>query len=895
VNETAHKAAPSRIGKYDVTEVLGRGGMGVVYRARDARIGRDVAIKTLTEGYSGNPDMLKRFYQEAGHTGNLRHPNIVTVYDFGDEDGLPYIVMEYLDGEPLDKVIRESHPLHLSQKLDIIEQVCEALAYAHARGMVHRDVKPANIIVQRDGLVKLLDFGIARADEQPADATMTHTGILVGTPSYMAPERLRGEPFDGRSDIFSTGVVLYQLLTGKLPFGNDYPANLQKILHEDPPPLKDHLPACPPQMDPILLRALAKEPVQRYSQAEEMAAELKGVGKKLKSQRLNELLGEARAAVQKEEYPQAKILLRQILRMEAEHGGAKKLMASVDQYLSQQKLKHQVDQLMKIARESMETRDWDHARSACGELLKLDPQNADAQTLLARADAGRQMRERIQQLLREADTARQSGNYDSAIRIAGQASELDPADSRIQAICKILEQEADEARRKAQLSRWLQRAQELITGGHLTEASGAIAEAEKLTSADADLLRLKDELGERLRKEERKRLLGALQDKATLSVSLDQLNTVMREVTAALEKYPTEPVLLRLKLQLEPRLREQVSRKVVTEVSEACSQLAPAEALAHVRDALVHLPGNRDLQNLEAAVTLRLTREQREQMLNEHLTKARELLEDHLYLETVKVLETCQSQGFSSPEIADLLEMARSAAAERVSQDLVERSYLEAKQLLEKQNYEAVLRLLVPVLQRVDEPALQRLLEEATHKQRAIEQRVTQVIAAVDHCCAMEMYDAAIGLMGAESAAVRQVEQIRMRLEECRRLLDQENSRLQAMGSIYATLNEPECALAYQRWTHGDAAGPNTAALTDVEQRLGTRVGQTVDRHVIQSLDAAREALRSEQPALASDLLKNTEDWQASSTPAVQEQWKAVQVEIAAARKVVRFRNVLRR
>ena len=228
----------------------------MVYRARDARIGRNVAIKTLTEGFSGNAEMLKRFYQEAGHTGNLRHPNIVIIYDFGDENGLPYIVMEYLDGDPLDQLIREKIPLHLSVKLEIIEQVCLALAYAHAQGTIHRDVKPANVIVQQDGLAKLLDFGIARADEDHVDGGMTRTGTLVGTPAYMAPERLEGAKFDGRSDIFSAGVVLYQLLTGRLPFDAEYPAILSQILQQDPPPLSEYISAYPPQLDQVIERAL---------------------------------------------------------------------------------------------------------------------------------------------------------------------------------------------------------------------------------------------------------------------------------------------------------------------------------------------------------------------------------------------------------------------------------------------------------------------------------------------------------------------------------------------------------------------------------------------------------------------------------------------------------------
>lgn len=897
MSEGAEKAAPTRIGKYDVVGVLGRGGMGVVYRARDSRIGRDVAIKTLTEGYSGDPDMLTRFYQEAGHTGNLRHTNIVTVYDFGDENGLPYIVMEYLDGEPLDKLIREKESLHLSEKLDIIEQVCGALAYAHHQGMIHRDVKPANIIVQPDGLVKLLDFGIARAGEQPqeAETAMTRAGMLVGTPAYMAPERLLGQPFDGRSDIFSTGAVLYQFLTGALPFDAEYPANLHQILHENPPPLKRYLSSYPPQLDEVIDRALAKDPPKRYPDADGMAADLKEIGTKLKAQRVAELLGEARAAVNKEEYARAKGLLNQLLRVDSQHAAARKLMIAVDEYFSRQKVRQQVAQLTKVAQEAIEQRNWDHALSVCGEILKLDTQNADAAALRARAIAGKRTKEQIQQLLRDADSARHSGNYDTAKQIAGRASELDPSDSRIQAICRSLEQEAEEARRKVQLRRLLQNAQDQIAAGHLTDASGVIAEAEKLSSSDADLLRLKDELADEIRKEERKRLVLALRDQAETALTLEQLHAAMREVTAGLEKYPSEPILLRLKLQMEPRLRDQVSRKLVAEVSNECSPLPPAEALARVRDALVHLPGNEDLLALESAISRRLTRQQREQMLADYLAKARALLEDHLYIETVKVLETCESKGFSSPEMSDLLDIARSAAAERVSQDMVERSFLEAKRLLEEQNYEAVLKLLPPVLRRVDEPALRRQLEDASIRQQALEQRVEQVIAAVQGYCDSELYDAAIGLIGAESAGVRQVERVRSALESSRKMLANEAARLEAMGGVYATLDEPGCTIAFECDSPNEFSTQAPAGVANVEQRLGARVRMIVDRQVTKCIEAAKQALRSEQPGLASDLLQDASAWQTSSTPAVQAELKAVQLEIAAAKKVLRFRKVLGR
>ena len=478
------KPAPERIGKYEIVGVLGQGGMGVVYRARDPRIGRDVAIKTLTEGFSGESDMLKRFYQEAGHTGNLRHPNIVTVYDFGDENGLPYIVMEFLDGQPLDTIIRAREPLHLSAKLDIMEQVCAALGYAHLQGMIHRDVKPANVIVQRDGLVKLLDFGIARTGQQTADKNMTRTGTLVGTPAYMAPERLRGDPFDGRSDIFSAGVVLYQLLSGALPFDAEYPAILHQILQEEPPPLGKYLASYPPQLDQVIARALAKEPLDRYAHAGDMAADLNAVGAQLKVQRVAELLAEAQAAVDGEDYVQAKGLLTQVLRLESQNPEAKKLMAAVSHSINQQKIRSRIDQLRKSAAEAIQARNWDQAIGACTEALQLDAADADVAALLARANTGKQTREQIQLLMRDAESARHAGKYDSARELAGRAFGLDPNDTRILAICKVLEQEAEEARRKKHVRKLLQTGEECLAAFRLSDAGAALAEVESLAPSD---------------------------------------------------------------------------------------------------------------------------------------------------------------------------------------------------------------------------------------------------------------------------------------------------------------------------------------------------------------------------------------------------------------------------
>ena len=228
----------TRIGKYDIVGLLGRGGMGVVYRGIDKSLGREVAIKTLTGGISNDPDMLARFYDEGRKTGSFKHSNIVTVYELGDHNGIPYIAMELIEGNPLDKLIRTEEPLPMIESLRIVEELCAALAYAHRNNVIHRDVKPANIFVQPDGRVKLLDFGIARLEEKKnKELSLTRPGVVIGTLDYMAPERLRDKPLDGRSDIFAAGVVLYQLVSGQLPFSGEESMVMQRILNEPHPPL----------------------------------------------------------------------------------------------------------------------------------------------------------------------------------------------------------------------------------------------------------------------------------------------------------------------------------------------------------------------------------------------------------------------------------------------------------------------------------------------------------------------------------------------------------------------------------------------------------------------------------------------------------------------------------
>ena len=261
----------TQVGKYEIVEKIGVGGFGTVYKGRDPFIKRLVAIKTCQ---SEEEEIKKRFFREAEFAGNLHHPNVTTIYDFGvTEDGTPYIVQEFLTGEDLDKLIKKHAPLSLHRKVRILVDVCEGLGYAHAAGIIHRDIKPSNIRILDDGTVKIMDFGIAKSLVSPS--TLTQTGITLGTASYLAPEQIRGETLDARTDIFSLGVVAYEILTGQKPFTGDHISTvLYKIMNETPPRTAEFDPAVPAALDQIVHRALEKDRGQRYASCSEVKRDL---------------------------------------------------------------------------------------------------------------------------------------------------------------------------------------------------------------------------------------------------------------------------------------------------------------------------------------------------------------------------------------------------------------------------------------------------------------------------------------------------------------------------------------------------------------------------------------------------------------------------------------------
>src|SRR5499426_192921 len=282
--------AASQIGSYQLLEPLGRGGMGEVHLALDTRLGRKVAIKLLPAEFTTDDGRVRRFAQEARAASALNHPNIITIHEIGEtatESGsLRYIVTEYVEGETLRQRIARAPQQRIepAETIDIALQIAAALSAAHEAGITHRDIKPENVMTRRDGIVKVLDFGLAKLTEPAAPTidtqaptlqkvTSTGSGVVIGTPRYMSPEQARGEKLDARTDIFSLGVTLYEMVAGRAPFGGTTPSEvIASILRDTPPPLCEWAPDAPQELEQIISRALGKERAERYQTAKDFLA-----------------------------------------------------------------------------------------------------------------------------------------------------------------------------------------------------------------------------------------------------------------------------------------------------------------------------------------------------------------------------------------------------------------------------------------------------------------------------------------------------------------------------------------------------------------------------------------------------------------------------------------------
>ncbi|HXE90110.1 MAG TPA: protein kinase [Terriglobales bacterium] len=872
-----------KVGKYEVLEVLGKGGMGVVYKAMDPMIDRTVAIKMMTGGFAENPDLLKRFYREARATAMLQHPNIVIVYDLGEHEGNPYLVMEFLEGEALDKVIASRREVSLVQKLDYIIQALNGLSYAHQKGIVHRDIKPGNLIILRDGAVKIVDFGIARM----GDASLTRTGQVVGTITYMSPEQINAQVVDGRTDVFSCGVMLYELLTFKLPFdGKDTASTLLKIIHEPPPPLKNYLPVYPPELEECLHRALAKDREERYATAEDFAFDLSRVQESLKKQMVSEYVNKAKESLERSEFSKAKELLQQVLRVDTQHSVARELMHEVQTRMQRQARGEQIKQLRAHAEDALQQKQFDDAISYLEQAITLDKANTELRNLRDEIQAARDRKKKVDEALARAEAAQHDGDLEAAARALQEVLAADPDNTQAKALHAAVSKELQEKSRQKQVQGYLEEARKAISGRKFTSAFEVLTKAEQIDPASPEVHALKNLASSGREQEQRRRDLEKLSTEIQDLLNREQYAQASEQANAALQKFPSDPALLKLKA-LADKQKETADRKkfVDEQVAEANKLVAAgkqAEALAVLEKAVQKAPGERRLQSLLAVVRDSAEREKAEQRKNEFIAEARKAIGKKDYAAAVKILEEAQDEVEGSAEINDLLQFARDEAVTQARRRKIEAAAEEATRLINDEEFERAVSVLEATMKDTPDEELKVVLVEAKRRFEDFNKKVEGAVTRAKRLLEARNVDEAVSFLEKQPKSFARSNAFTALLEKARTEQDQikgvsgaiEKSRESATKGDFS--NAVKILEACKK-TYGETPELKQA-IADLEAKRASIAKTALEKAVRD----ARALLLGRQYAAALKGLDAVADLAPAAPPELRTQWESLRKDASS-------------
>ncbi len=879
-----------RIGKYEITGVLGRGGMGVVYRGIDRHLGRAVAIKTLTLANNSDPGMLTRFYDEGRKTGGFKHPNIVTVYELGDDNGVPFIVMELVEGDSLDKLIQSDEPLPMVERLRIIEELCSALAYAHRNNVIHRDVKPANILVQPDGRVKLLDFGIARLEEKKSqDLSLTHPGHIIGTVPYMAPERLRDKPLDGRSDIFSAGVVLFQLVSGELPFTGEEYVLMQRILNEPHPPLSSKSGICPPSLDAIIDHALAKSPDDRYATADDMAAELAGVIAEIRQEQANQLLPEAKRLIEAHDFPRARTVLQQLLKIQTQSNTeARELLAEVQRQLSQRQREEKIEQIRLQAEGLLINREFEKSLAILDEGLEIDSSHRELTNLRERVEKERDKQKRINELLRQADAARRESDYRAAIAYARSALEIDQSNSKGVALFNSLVREAEEAEKQAEVKALLRSARGELSARRYKETIELLKRIELLDPDNLELRLLLEDANAGLDQVRRKELISRLESEASAATTLDQLHDAARTIREAMATMPKESALMLLVGQVDRKIRDQENRRFVEETVQACRGLRPQQALALVQEARQRLPGDERLLELEGMLSERVKQQSAEERRDEHLSQAREALSAGRFVDAVQILETCEREGVATDETNSVLEFARREEAEHRRHELLRGRVAKAQSLIADSEFDEAFEFLDAALKQNDEPPLRMLLDQAIEGRESLRKQIEATLGTAGRVARTGKLSEALQFLLTQPAPIQRSS----RVQTAQSVLqdEQQQAIYRMIGRAYSAIeSEKPCSERTMRWVTAELG--NSALAIPTMNVFRMRMRTSADRTMMELISKTKTVPHDRNPAGAGELIKQAAGVVEFASPQAQADWRSLVSQSAKERLKPRARD----
>lgn len=703
-------------GKYEIVSELGRGGFGRVYRALDPVLGM-VAIKTLA--VENDPAVLTRFRNEAAAARRLSHPNIVTIYDFGEQDGVPFIVMQLLEGQDLDKVIQKRVQLPLWQKIRMMTQTASGLFHAHVNGVIHRDVKPANIMLLPEGDIKIMDFGIALAS-QDTHNRVTPRGTVIGTLRYMAPEQFQGAEQDARSDIFSFGLVFYELLSGIHPFFANEPATLMyNVLNRDPVPIREVCPECPEMLQPVIARLLQKDPDFRYQSLEDVIFDCEPALEQLQRASAQDLFEEAKRVRAEGRLDASLGLLRQAMELDAACPGLREFREDLQAELRRLSVRPRLDALAQEASQQLAAGNATEAVLKLEAAARLDPTDTGIQAQLGQARATAEKARRAARLLADAERALKDGNFSGAQRMAQQAADISPTSSRALELLQRAQKVQAEQEQRMRLSEGLGRARRLLGIQAWDQASEVLESLQHEFPENEDVRGLNEKLQASRQEEERQQRLTAGLTAARSLIRSGDLAGAQVRLGELRKEFPEnveiEQMLQAVDSEIESRQRREFVAAALRDARTHSQQNAFEEATAVLRIALDKYPGDLLLRNELCLVDTARREKEREADLRKALRAAQDLERQSKLDEALALLESFSAKYGADPAIEELQATILSKREEvRRLADLREMTK-RVKELLAANNAEAAMQLLHdPPEALKDHPEVQHLRTLAT-------------------------------------------------------------------------------------------------------------------------------------------------------------------------------------
>lgn len=667
-----------KLGKYEILAELGHGAMGVVYKARDPFIGRLVALKTINSNLVDRPDLLERFYQEAQSAGKLQHPHIVTIFELGQEKDTPFIAMEYLDGESLEKTIVQQTDLPLALKVGYIVRICQALEYAHKNRVVHRDIKPGNIMVNSEGVVKVVDFGIARL----VDFSRTHTNMMIGTPAYMAPELFRKKKADERTDIWAVGVTFYELLCYQRPFNGDGYDIIRAIMEDQFPPISSMVSDCNPEVEAVIQRMLRKQSADRYQSMEDVLLDLEPVWNRLRADAAVVLAERAREFYELGDLPKAQDTLRRARQIDSSNAQAKSLLEKVSAEVRRAEIHPKVQEHLSRGRVFLQSGQFREAQAEAEAALGLDSHHELAQQL---------------------------------------ASDAEAAIARAQ-----------------QLDQKLRLTKQRLAEGALSEAESALRQALELDANHPHALDLKRQISEEQARRERRKQLSELLHRARVLWTDLKYDECLALIAEGLRAFPDEPELRSLQATTRADQAEQRKQSEVAEVRRLLGQRKLAEARKALETLTREQPQDTTVRNLQSLLLQEEQEVKRKKRLEEELANLRGMVSSGKLREAVARGEGLLKDFPQEYEVLDLVAYAKGEVAQQDQKKNEQAREKQIRELLATQRLREAADLARRSVQEFPKQELfRRLAAEAEEKwseqqerektQREVQQRVQEI------------------------------------------------------------------------------------------------------------------------------------------------------------------------